>query len=155
MIKRCNKCSLYWPIEDFYRHKEMLDGYLNICKHCTKIRVKNHRKENIEKVKEYDKKRANLQHRVEARRKYSKSDQGKMARHRANSKYRSQNPKKYKAHSMVSWALRNGELVKKNCEVCGSKKTEAHHDNYNKPLEVRWLCDRHHKEWHRNNRAIC
>jgi endogenous inhibitor of DNA gyrase (YacG/DUF329 family) len=36
----------------------------------------------------------------------------------------------------------------KPCEVCG-KKGERHHDNYDRPLEVRWLCRTHHSEVHR------
>jgi len=44
---------------------------------------------------------------------------------------------------------RRGTLVKAPCEVCGSDKTEKHHDDYDKPLEVRWLCRQHHLEHHR------
>lgn len=36
------------------------------------------------------------------------------------------------------------------CEICG-EKAEAHHDDYNKPLEVRWLCFKHHREWHKTH----
>lgn len=154
MIKKCRKCNLYWPLDDFYRHAQMLDGHLNICKHCTKIRVRNHRDENIESIREYDKERSKLPHRVEARKKYSKSDRGKKAHLRANAKYRKENPKKYKAHDMVAKAIKRGELIKMNCEICGSNKAEAHHDDYNKPLVVRWLCDEHHKEWHRQHTPV-
>jgi hypothetical protein len=34
------------------------------------------------------------------------------------------------------------------CEICG-EPGEKHHDNYSKPLEVRYLCTRHHAEHHR------
>jgi len=47
-------------------------------------------------------------------------------------------------------ALKNGKLVKKPCEVCGAiNRIEAHHEDYSKPLEVRWLCMKHHKMEHR------
>lgn len=39
-------------------------------------------------------------------------------------------------------------LERKPCEVCGATKVEAHHDDYEKPLEVRWLCKQHHSEVH-------
>ncbi len=41
-------------------------------------------------------------------------------------------------------ALRLGHLQRKPCEVCGSPDSEKHHDDYDKPLEVRWLCRKHH-----------
>ena len=34
------------------------------------------------------------------------------------------------------------------CEICGKEKTHAHHDDYDKPLNVRWLCAEHHRQWH-------
>jgi hypothetical protein len=45
-------------------------------------------------------------------------------------------------------AVRSGRLVRKPCEVCGEPKSEGHHEDYHKPLEVVWLCRRHHKLAH-------
>lgn len=54
------------------------------------------------------------------------------------------------AHSAVSAARRGGSLIPKPCERCGVAKVDAHHDDYSKPLDVRWLCrachTRHHDE---------
>lgn len=52
------------------------------------------------------------------------------------------------AHHAVKKALRDGTLIQQPCEVCGSLKSEAHHDDYSKPLEVRWLCHAHHQQEH-------
>ena len=52
-----------------------------------------------------------------------------------------------KAHMAVNSELRAGRMFKQPCEKCGLK-AEAHHDDYNKPLDVRWLCKRHHAEHH-------
>lgn len=59
-------------------------------------------------------------------------------------------PKKYKAHNSVNNAIRDGRLVKYDlCEECGSDfHVEGHHDDYDKPLDVRWLCAACHKQWH-------
>lgn len=47
-------------------------------------------------------------------------------------------------------ARKKGLITRKPCEVCGSsKKINAHHEDYSKPLEVIWLCSRHHGERHR------
>ena len=69
-------------------------------------------------------------------------------------KYIVQNNDVAYAHSKVRNAIMLGTLVPQPCEVCGEKLAEAHHDDYNKPLEVRWLCKKHHSEWHILNKPI-
>lgn len=56
------------------------------------------------------------------------------------------NTEKIKSRRKVFVAVRNGSLKKKPCEVCGINKVDAHHDDYSKPLDVRWLCKKHHSE---------
>jgi Zn finger protein HypA/HybF involved in hydrogenase expression len=60
-------------------------------------------------------------------------------------------------------AIKSGALVRPEaCEVCNKAVTrkdgvtaiQAHHDDYTKPLSVRWLCPKCHKAWHRVNTAI-
>ena len=55
------------------------------------------------------------------------------------------------AGNMVSVARFRGTLTQGPCEICGDLETVAHHDDYSKPLTVRWLCRKHHQEWHREN----
>lgn len=57
------------------------------------------------------------------------------------------------AHSLVYKSLKSGQIVREPCEVCGSAKVHAHHDDYSKPLSVRWLCPLHHKRHHANAEA--
>ena len=40
------------------------------------------------------------------------------------------------------------------CEGCGGNASHRHHDNYNKPLEIRWFCAPCHRAWHKVNKAI-
>lgn len=68
--------------------------------------------------------------------------------------YRNKNVEVVKAHAKVKNAIKNKSLSRQPCENCGEKVSEAHHDDYNKPLEVRWLCKKCHMEWHRLNKAI-
>lgn len=63
--------------------------------------------------------------------------------------YRERHPLKRQAALAVENALRRGDLVRRQCEVCGAAKTHGHHDDYSKPLVVRWLCHKHHMEVHR------
>lgn len=53
-----------------------------------------------------------------------------------------------RAHAAVSTAIYNGTLIRQPCEVCGKDQTDAHHDDYAKPLDVRWLCRSHHRLHH-------
>ena len=65
-------------------------------------------------------------------------------------KWRQENPEKRRAHKMVENALIRGALAKQPCERCQTNyRVQAHHDDYSKPLDVMWLCQRHHKERHR------
>lgn len=59
-------------------------------------------------------------------------------------------PAKTKAYSAVRNAKRKGNLVtKKTCQSCGSvRKLMAHHEDYNKPLEVMFLCQSCHANRH-------
>jgi hypothetical protein len=41
-------------------------------------------------------------------------------------------------------------LIQGPCSICGEQKTiHAHHDDYTKPLDVIWLCRKHHQERHK------
>lgn len=62
------------------------------------------------------------------------------------------NRQKLYARNKVHAAIKAGKLKRQVCERCGSEKVEAHHADYEKPLEVRWLCKPHHAEHHREVR---
>lgn len=91
-----------------------------------------------------------LPHRVEMREKYQQTPIGAEAMRRGKRKYIRANPEKRGAHIAVGNALRDGKLFRQPCEKCG-KRAQAHHDDYSKPLEVRWLCTTHHREHHREH----
>jgi ribosomal protein S27AE len=55
------------------------------------------------------------------------------------------------AHGKVRDAIRAGKLLRQCCERCTAYHAQAHHDDYMKPLEVRWLCVTCHRKWHKEN----
>ena len=55
-------------------------------------------------------------------------------------------PEKRKARQKLAYAVKTGKIIKLPCLVCGDPKSQGHHKDYNKPLEVDWLCQKHHKE---------
>ena len=66
-------------------------------------------------------------------------------------KWRQRNPASYLAHLTVRNAVRLGVLVPQPCEICGAEKGEAHHPDYANPLEVVWLCRKHHSALHKRS----
>lgn len=70
------------------------------------------------------------------------------AERKALNKWRESNPQKVKAHKL---ARKHIEL--EPCEVCGEKAIR-HHDDYSKPLEVRFVCPVHHKALHRGELCL-
>ena len=81
--------------------------------------------------------------------KYFKTENGKRAMISASNSWKIRNPEKRRAHNAVTAALRSGVLVKPaGCDVCGIPEVDAHHDDYSKPLDVKWLCRRCHHEAH-------
>lgn len=63
-------------------------------------------------------------------------------------RWRCANPEKRRAHKLVEVAVMNGTIVRKPCERCGSLEAQAHHEDYTAPLEIIWLCSRHHRQRH-------
>lgn len=57
-------------------------------------------------------------------------------------------PQKY-AWAETTKAIKRGELVRQPCEKCGAAKTSAHHDDYDRTLDVKWLCAKHHSQRHK------
>jgi hypothetical protein len=57
--------------------------------------------------------------------------------------------KKAIARSYAKEYQKKGVLKKKPCDMCGNEDSEKHHPDYNKPLEVRWLCRVCHLDHHR------
>lgn len=153
MKKVCRTCQVEQRVMDYYRQSNgtfMLD-----CKACWRAKVRANRAANIEHYREFDRRRANLPHRVEAREAYAQTPEGKAAAIRAKRRFIERNPVKRAAHVAVGNALRDGKLARLTCEKCGNEKSHAHHDDYSKPLDVRWLCTTHHAEWHKHNTPLC
>lgn len=108
----------------FKTRKEWLDWY----------RI--YRKKNAEKFREY-----NREYNRIWRRDFGYENE-------TNSKDRY--PEKETARKLLRYAVRLGFLKIRNCEVCNSNKSQAHHLDYNKPLEVIWFCPLHHAEIHKS-----
>ena len=134
--KKCFKCKIVLPLREFYKHPAMVDGHLNKCKSCTRKDVKKNRQNNLERIRAYDRERAKNPERKKRAAEYLKI-------------WRKKDFNRGVAHSKVYRALQNKTLKKGKCEKCGAKKVVAHHDDYTKPLVVRWLCQPCHITLHK------
>lgn len=135
MKKQCFKCKRILPIEDFYLHPCMADGHLNKCKRCARRDVSSNYRANRGYYREYDRKREKRPKRKQLKAEYQ-------------SRYRERHAERVRARQKVRRALDQGELTRQPCEDCGALDTEAHHEDYRKPLEVSWLCFTCHRRRH-------
>lgn len=67
--KVCKGCGIEKVPSEFYAAGN-LDGLMGKCKVCVRARVRENRRERLEQYAQYERSRANLPHRVEARREY-------------------------------------------------------------------------------------
>jgi len=61
---------------------------------------------------------------------------------------------KANCRSYLNTYLKRGKIKKEPCVICGDNNSEAHHNDYTKPLKVVWLCREHHLLFHNNNLSI-
>lgn len=129
----------------------MADGHLNKCKECVKSRVKQHRGENIERIRKYDRMRGGLPHRQKAAAEYARSERGRVSHAKALARYRKAHPDRKLAQDAANNALRDGKIARQLCWECG-EEAEMHHAAYDYPLAVSWLCPKHHAQLHKEHR---
>lgn len=127
MNRICTKCGEEKSHLAFYRR-------MGCCKDCWKAQVRARARTNPA-VQAYDRARAKLPHR-------------RFLGAKIRKRWREENPQAYRAQTALGNAMRDGKIKRQPCEVCGAEKVHAHHDDYSRPLEVRWLCPLHHHRHH-------
>lgn len=122
------------------------------CADCHKKCVAQYRAENLAEVRQRDRERyirewAKRRAWQEA---YRKTERGKEAVRRGSRAYHERHPERRAARIALWNALRGGVVAKATaCQGCGAAgRLHGHHDDYAKPLEVRWLCVPCHEEAH-------
>lgn len=139
-MKECVKCHKEKPIEEYYKHPKTADGHFGKCKECAKAYGRKHRREN-ESVQEYD------------RRRYHEDPKRRAATNASNERIAAtpKGRKQKAARTAVKDALRGGKITKPTeCSQCNQTKDriEGHHEDYDKKLEVIWLCTLCHRRYH-------
>lgn len=137
--QECFKCRKVLSLSEFYKHPKMANGHLGKCKECTGMDVQEHRRDNVEKIRAYDRRRA----------KFKCKDKVLAAQRRR----RKQHPEKNNARQQAERAVKAGKIARRPCYFCDSSdRVEMHHPDYFRPLQVYWLCCLCHRKLDSMNR---
>lgn len=138
-MNTCTKCKEVRPDDQFYKNDSR-------CKPCMAAKYK------AWVTSAAGRKKRNL-----INLKYTRSEKGRAVSRKAGKKYRAKPEKKillkkipikHNARSQVLYALRTGKIKKEPCVTCGDINSQGHHEDYTKPLQVIWLCPKHHTAVH-------
>lgn len=145
----CRKCNTEKVATDFYANDRT-------CKDCRKVIVRENRLANVEYYRAHDRSRANRPDRVAARDQYRQTEAGKMAVAKARRNYIEKSPEKRAAQAAVYNAIRDGKLHRSPCCMApgcfSTHDIQAHHHDYQQPLDVNWLCGKCHYAVHKQHR---
>ena len=128
-MKTCAKCKAGKELNEFHVNRASPDGRQRRCKACRSVK----------KIKSSDEMAARVARDKLVRR---------LARLRRSRRAALNDRSKIRAREKAKRAIREGRIKRLPCEVCRLEPAEAHHDDYSKPLEVRFLCRLHHREFH-------
>ena len=145
-MKICTLCNQPINPGDYYA------GNATRHKSCHRQDMRDKRAANPEKYKDIDAKRFQNDPKVGARhRAYQATAAGRVSMKKSHTKWIAANLEKRAAQVKVGNAIRDGKLIRPDiCENCGvtGKKIQAHHEDYDKPLDVNWLCIPCHRKRH-------
>ena len=131
----CTKCNTVKPLDLFSPNAGGRLGRVSQCKECRRRYADSYYRKNKDKVLEWG-------------RLYKQTPKGKAVAIKTAHNQMAKFPEKWSARTTLKNEVASGRIKRLPCEVCGETKTEGHHDDYSKPLEVRWLCTYHHKQHH-------
>jgi hypothetical protein len=176
-MKTCTKCHLQKELEDFNKNKTCHDGRETWCRECKSAYMKLYaRTEKGISAQERWKAKMSIYYKVDKSKKtttgvyaspeekgradrfrrYQQTDKGKEAFRRAASKYREKYPEKRACTSAFHSALLCGKILRPEaCQECERSDVvlDGHHENYNQPLNVMWLCRKCHRSLHERKKS--
>ena len=154
-LKTCPRCQQALPISSFWRHSGLPDGRQVYCKGCALRYNTAYQQSHPDERRAYQRKFMLRKYWADPKAANARAKAWRDAhpeRQRAYAK-KSFKPEQRRASDAVSYAIKIGALVRQPCKQCGTEPSEAHHDDYARPLDVRWLCRRCHKRLHRQKRS--
>jgi 5-methylcytosine-specific restriction endonuclease McrA len=113
-LKTCRGCGADKGLSEFYECPGMADGHLNYCKSCVKVRARNYHLSHREQYAQYEKARANLPHRVEARRKYQEEHKEQISKYKE--RWSEENYEGVAAYKRVYYEQNREEVIARSTE---------------------------------------
>ena len=141
-MRKCSKCKVEKSLNEFYVSTNKI-GLQNYCKDCIKVYNSDRPLIRREIVRKSIQRPEEKKRRAVYMSKWFKNNKDKAK------EIREKYPEKNEARAIFKKALNKGDIIKLPCEVCGEQKSEGHHCDYSKPLDVLWLCRQHHRIEHR------
>lgn len=148
-MKECSECEIEKSLDSFEKEKK---GRRNKCKECRKIDRRAWLDKNKDHCKKYrqDNKAKRAIQIKDWRSTENGKKSGKAATERTNQKYLNA----YKSRRYYNHHKHKIDILN-NCQKCNEEsKLSGHHEDYNKPLDVIFLCVTCHEEWHRTNTPL-
>lgn len=136
-IKKCARCKESKSLDNFYKGRKYYNSY---CKKCWYF----YTKEYEDTHPKYKIKHQEVDRLYQAR----KRNFGLVDKTKENEKWREKHPKGSSAHGIVNYYIKIGKIKRKKCKICKEFPTYAHHEDYDKPFEIIWLCPSCHKKYH-------
>jgi len=147
-MKVCTGCGIKKPRADFHKLKASKEGLQPRCKACVREYCKKRYKVNKDSILSHQKEyyETHKEDRANYGKNYRQTKAGKITQRKSIRKQRQKCPKKTAAYNVLNSAIRYGKMKRSVfCESCGlPAKTEGHHSDYDKQLEVDWLCRKCH-----------
>ena len=130
-MKTCTKCKRELSLSQFHRYNRRGETHYAQCRDC------------------------------QAEYKHKNKDKLLIAQYKRRKEKRIELSPKVKAWSKLHYALRAGKIIKPGlCSICGNTENiQGHHEDYNKPFEVIWVCQKCHagldKKSQKDGESIC
>tara|TARA_R110000868_G_scaffold364743_1_gene627616 strand:+ start:520 stop:1044 length:525 start_codon:yes stop_codon:yes gene_type:complete len=139
-------CKVKKPISEYSADRKEKTGVRRYCRECGKKTNQKYRKENFIAIQAY--RNRTKEYHNKQNREYRKTEKYRQIIATSYRKHKEAYQPKQIARRAVYSAIRAGRLKRLPCSVCGNPKSQGHHEDYSKPLDVVWLCVKHHKELH-------
>lgn len=124
--RKCPACARLLPLSAFNFDRASHDGHASYCRECALDYTRQHYEENRDAYSE------------------------------RSEDYRRKHPQRLQAYRIKEAAVKNGQLVPpENCSKCGKPANVLPlWKDYSKPLDIKWLCRRCHRQQHAERRRL-